>query len=203
MHKLQAAFGSELRKSAEDALRRTAENHVREAYMKRMIVQAQQEGDVFCVCGAYHVAGLQTCVPMTEEEETCLPRAEASATLMPYSYYRLSRHSGYGAGNQAPAYYELLWQSLCQNDLEQTTYQYLTRLAAEQRKQGQMTSAAEVIEAARLAKTLAQMRGSRYPVLQDLRDAAVTCIGHGNFQKFPYRQQWWRSAPKLALCQMA
>ena len=30
-------------------------------------------------------------------------------------------------------------------------------------------------------KDSAYMRGSRYPVLQDLRDAAVTCIGHGNF----------------------
>lgn len=176
-----AAFGRKLRQNGEDPPRRRAENQIREAYMKRMILEAQKEGKVFCVCGAYHVSGLQACEPMTAEEEQSLPRVEASATLMPYSYYRLSKRSGYGAGNQAPAYYELLWGSICQRDLEQTAYQYLTRLAAEQRKQGQMTSSAEVIEAARLAKTLAYMRGSRYPVLQDLRDAAVTCIGHGNF----------------------
>jgi len=27
---------------------------------------------------------------------------------MPYSYYKLSTYSNYGAGNKAPGYYELL-----------------------------------------------------------------------------------------------
>lgn len=176
-----AAFGEQLRQSACDPQERTAENQIREAYMKRMIVQAEQEGQVFCVCGAFHVSGLQNCAPMTDEEEKHLTRAASSTTLMPYSYYRLSQRAGYGAGNQAPAYFELLWQAMQQGDLSQTTYQYLARLAAEQRRQGQMTSAAEVIEAVRLAQTLAYMRGGQYPTLQDLRDAAVTCMGHGNF----------------------
>lgn len=176
-----AAFGNELRQSATDSVKRIAENQIREAYMKRMIVQAEPEGQVFCVCGAFHVSGLQSCDPMTDAEEKRLPRVASSTTLMPYSYYRLSQRSGYGAGNQAPAYFELLWQAILQGDLNQTTYQYLTRLAGEQRRQGQMTSAAEVIEAARLAQTLAHMRGGQYPTLQDLRDAAVTCMGHGNF----------------------
>lgn len=176
-----AAFGKELRESAQDNAKRTAENLVREAYMKRMITKAQAEGQVFCVCGAFHVSGLESCAPMTDAEEKSLPRIASSTTLMPYSYYRLSQRSGYGAGNQAPAYFELLWQAVEQGDLNQTTYQYLTRLAGEQRRQGQMTSAAEVIEAARLAQTLAHMRGGRYPTLQDLRDAALTCMAHGNF----------------------
>lgn len=180
-HQASAAFGRELRQSTTDSTRRTAENQVREAYMKRVIVQAEQEGQVFCVCGAYHVSGLESCEPMTDAQEKSLPRVAANATLMPYSYYRLSQRAGYGAGNQAPAYFELLWQAITQGDLNQTTYQYLTRLAGEQRRQGQMTSAAEVIEAVRLAQTLSQMRGSRYAALQDLRDAAVTCMGHGNF----------------------
>lgn len=174
-----AAFGQELRQSAEDSKQRTAENQVREAYMKRII--EQQTGQVFCVCGAFHVSGLQTCEPMTDAEVKKLPRVMANTTLMPYSYYRLSQRSGYGAGNQAPAYFELLWDAICQGDISQATYQYLTRLAGEQRKQGQLTSSAEVIEAVRLAQALAVLRNGRYPTLQDLRDAAVTCMGHGNF----------------------
>ncbi len=174
-------FGVELRNSAEDSRERTAQNQVREAYMKRVITEGQAAGQVFCVCGAFHVQGLQTCEPMTDAEVKALPRVPASTTLMPYSYYRLSQRSGYGAGNQAPAYFELLWDAIHKGDPMQIAYKYLTRLAGEQRQQGQLTSAAEVIEAVRLAQTLAVLRGSRYPVLEDLRDAAVTCIGHGNF----------------------
>ena len=84
--------------------------------MKRVIQGAVDSGipaeNIFCVCGAYHVAGLETCAPMTDEEEKNLPLADCTATLMPYSYYRLSSRSGYGAGNRAPAYFELLWDAL-------------------------------------------------------------------------------------------
>ncbi len=178
-------FGKQLRETSTDSDYRVAENHIREAYMKKVIVQAQKDGfeKVFCVCGAYHVEGLKNNEALTDDEEKKLPRTESNVTLMPYSYYRLSQHSGYGAGNEAPAYFEMLWDAICKGKIEQATYQYLTELAVRQRKQGQMTSAAEVIEAVRLAQTLAKIRNTKYPVLQDLRDAAVTCIGHGTFSE--------------------
>ena len=44
-----------------------------------------------------------------------------------------------------------------------------------------MVSSAEVIEAVRLAFSLAGLHGYQIPALRDLRDAAVTCMGHGNF----------------------
>ncbi len=184
---LEAAeeFGRQLRLSAEDSPYRQAENHIRESYMKRCIVHAQEEGyeTIFCVCGAYHVEGLKHNEPLSDEEEKSLPSVPSNITLMPYSYYRLSQRSGYGAGNMAPAYFELLWKALCSEKPENAGYEYLTRLAAHQRKQGHMVSAAEVIEAMRLARTLAYMRSSRYPVLQDLRDAAITCMGHGQLSE--------------------
>lgn len=180
-----AEFGKQLRDTAADSPYRTAKNQVREAYMKRTIVKAQEEGceSIFCVCGAYHVEGLKNNKPLSDKEEKSLPRVQSNATLMPYSYYRLSQRAGYGAGNQAPAYFELLWDAICKKDLKQAGYRYLTELAANQRKQGQMTSSAEVIEAVRLAQALAGLRSSRYPALQDLRDAAVTCMGHGSFSE--------------------
>ena len=181
------AFGRELRAASEDSRLDRAENIVREAYMKRVIQEAIDAGvtaeKIFCVCGAFHVAGLEGNAPMTDEEEASLPRAEAYATLMPYSYYRLSSRSGYGAGNKAPAYFELLWDALNGEGLKQAPYLYLTRLAAAHRKAGNLVSSAEVIEAARLAQTLCAMRGSRYPTLSDLRDASVTTMGHGNFSE--------------------
>ena len=158
--------------------------------MKRVIAQAAASGipeeRIFCVCGSYHVAGL--------EENKTLPRADSCATLMPYSYYRLSSRSGYGAGNRAPAYFELLWDSLNEGGVGQTAYRYLTRLAAAHRRAGNLVSSAEVIEAVRLADALAAMRGSRYPALSDLRDASVATMGHGSFSELAIAAADWKSS---------
>lgn len=120
-------------------------------------------------------------LPMTDEEAAALPRISASHTLMPYSYYRLSSRSGYGAGNKAPAYYHLLWEALNREDPYFAVYSYLSRLAGFQRTHGTPVSSAEVIEAVRLSCSLAKLRsgGSPIPALRDLRDAAVTCMGGG------------------------
>ena len=180
-------FGEQLRAADQDGPQHTAETLVREAYMKQVITQAVEGGipaeRIFCVCGAFHVAGLAENLPMTGQEEAALPREDAAATLMPYSYYRLTSRSGYGAGNKAPAYFELLWEAMQGDGPSQAPYLYLTRLAAAHRRMGNLVSSAEVIEAVRLAQSLAAMRGSRYPALADLRDAAVTAMGHGQFSE--------------------
>mgnify|MGYP001099935594 FL=1 len=180
-------FGRQLREATVESGRDMAETVVREAYMKRAIVQAVASGispeKIFCVCGSFHVAGLEENQPMSDGEEAALPRADCCATLMPYSYYRLSSRSGYGAGNRAPAYFELLWDALNRGGMGEGAYLYLTRLAAAHRKAGNLVSSAEVIEAVRLADTLATMRGSKYPALSDLRDASVTTMGHGSFSE--------------------
>lgn len=176
-------FGKELRASGPVE----AENAVREAHMKRVIDDAIQSGipveKIFCVCGAYHVEGLKTCAPMTDAELKKLPKADSMATLMPYSYYRLSTRSGYGAGNKAPAYFHLLWDAVNGEGLQSAASTYLVKLALAHRNAGNIVSSAEVIEAVRLATTLSQMRGSKYPCLQDLKDAAITTMGHGNYSE--------------------
>lgn len=181
------AFGRELRASTSDDTLRSAENTVREAYMKRKIQDVIDSGipaeRIFCVCGAYHVEGIKSCAPMTDEEEKSLPQSESSATLMPYSYYRLSTRSGYGAGNQAPAYFELLWNALNKDGLQSVASTYLVKLAAAHREAGNIVSSAEVIEAMRLAEALCALRESKYPCLQDLKDAAITTMGHGNYSE--------------------
>ena len=180
-------FGIQLREAARDNAARAAENQVREAWMKRTIQDAIDGGipaeKIFCVCGAFHVRGLEECPPMTDDEKGLLPTLDSTATLMPYSYYRLSSRSGYGAGNKAPAF-ELLWDAMNgEKGVGEASYLYLTRLAAAHRRAGNLVSSAEVIEAVRLAEALRVMRGSRYPTLQDLRDAAVTTMGHGHFSE--------------------
>ncbi len=171
-----------------EARQEEAEGLVREAYMRRVIHQAVEEGTsperIVVVTGAYHVEGLLgEDSYLSDKEYLRLPRLEAQKTLMPYSYYRLSEHSGYGAGNQAPAYYELLWKGFCRGEADYAAERYLTGLSAFQRKQGGVVSSAEVIEAMRLASSLAELHDSRIPTLADLRDAAVTCMGHGRLSE--------------------
>lgn len=179
-------FGASLRELTQGREGDWAETVVREAYMRRSIAQALEEGfepeSIVVVTGAYHVEGLSGDMPpMSDEEEAALPRAASSHTLMPYSYYRLSDRSGYGAGNKAPAYYGLLWESLRLGEPWRAAVSYLSRIAQFQRENGTPVSSAEVIEAVRLAGSLAQLRGGNIASLRDLRDAAVTCLGGGSF----------------------
>ncbi|MDE6314389.1 MAG: hypothetical protein K2M46_12390 [Lachnospiraceae bacterium] len=193
-HQGSNVFGASLRGMDEKPDRDMAETVIREAYMCRQIKKAVAEGiapeDIVVVTGSYHVEGLKlwqqedgSSFAMTDQEEQSLKRVEASHTLMPYSYYRLSTRAGYGAGNKAPAYYELLWEGRKQQDDDYAASCYLTKLAVYQRNQGNAASSAQVIEALRLAKALAAMRGGATPTLRDLQDAAVTCLGEGNFAK--------------------
>lgn len=179
-----ALFGKNLR---ELEGQETAETLVREAFMGRKIADAINAGfaeeEIVVVTGAYHVEGLKCFreLQMTDEQIKALPRVKASHTLMPYSYYRLSSRGGYGAGNKAPAYYSLLWKSFLQKQPFLAVYYYLAQIAEFQREHGNPVSSAEVIEAVRLATALAELRNGTVPVLRDLRDAAVTCLGKGSF----------------------
>ncbi len=180
-----AVFGTELRRLSEgEEGEKEGENRLRERYMLREIRRAEEEGisadRIAAVTGAFHIAGLLEGTPMTDEEFGALKQLPVQKTLMPYSYFRLSGLSGYGAGNRAPAYYELLWEGRKRRQADYGAIQYLARLAAFQRKEGSPVSSAEVIEALRLAAALAKLNGHENPSLQDLRDGATACMGHGN-----------------------
>lgn len=184
-HEGANAFGAEIRALTAEQDGDWAETVVRESFMRRKIESALREGfaptEIVVVTGAFHVEGLRTAAPMTDEEFASLPRKAASHTLMPYSYYRLSSRSGYGAGNRAPAYYSLIWEGLNRGRPDWAGGSYLARIAGYQRAHGTPVSSAEVIEAVRLSRALSDLRGSPAPALRDLRDAAVTCLGHGSF----------------------
>lgn len=193
-------FGKQLRELTAGKEADWMKTATREAYMMRKIRDAVDEGykpeEIVVVTGAYHVEGLRNwnqkrdgsvgmeagAGPISDAEITWLPQVESCHTLMPYSYYRLSTRSGYGAGNKAPAYYGILWDALHCKDPLQAAYQYMAKIAGYQRENGTSVSSAETIEAVRLAMALAGMRGNNgIPSLRDLRDAAVTLIGSGSF----------------------
>ena len=174
---------SEERERLEDTVE-YAYNAVRESYMRRQIVEAIAAGHeperIVVVCGAYHAPALSDLSnPMSDEELTQLPSRATKLTLMPYSYYKLSSISGYGAGNAAPHYFEMMWERMLEGALTELPHQYLSLVAGSMRKKGTHRSTAEVIEAVRLAESLAALHGGGIPTLRDLRDAAQTLLGRG------------------------
>ena len=118
---------------------------------------------------------------LTEKEVKDLPKLESKKTLMPYSYYKLSTYSNYGAGNKAPGYYEFLWKGFNKGDIFYPSFIYLSKIADYQRKTGNMVSSAQIIEAVQLAISLANIHDSKIPTLKDIQDAAITCMTHGSY----------------------
>jgi hypothetical protein len=159
-------------------------NALREAHMRREIDKALAGGftieDIVVVVGAYHVSGINNDEPaLSDKDLKTMPKVLTKIALMPYSYLRLSSRTGYGAGNKAPYYFESMWDTMQEKRMEQLPAIYLSKIAQEQRKAGHNASPANVIEAVRLAESLASMRSGSLPVLRDLHDAAVTCFGGG------------------------
>ncbi|MBE0335608.1 DUF5682 family protein [Paenibacillus sp. 23TSA30-6] len=184
------AFSSHVRALTEEdervsAVHEFAYNAIRESYMRRKIKEAITAGHeperIVVICGAYHAAALADLShSMTDEELNCLPTRATRLTLMPYSYYKLSSMSGYGAGNHAPYYFEMMWSRMQQGTLDELPHEYLSSVARQLRQKGTHRSTAEVIEAVRMAQSLSALRGGSVPVLRDLRDAAQTLLGHGD-----------------------
>ena len=181
-----ALFGESLRKDTKSDDKSFARDIIRESFMKRKINEYIKKGfdteKIVAITGAFHTSAIENLEgAMSDKEYKGLERRESNITLMPYSYYRLSKRTGYGAGNAAPAYYELLWQGFLNEDITYHERKYLSSLAKYMREHGGIVSSAQVIEATRLARELAVIRGGSIPTLEDLKDASITCMGGGSF----------------------
>ncbi|WP_330240362.1 DUF5682 family protein [Streptomyces sp. NBC_00525] len=151
---------------------------VREAYMRIQLRTAAKEfGDDFAVvCGAWHVPALRTRTTLTADRALLkgLPKAKAELTWVPWNHRRLARHSGYGAGIESPGWYEHLFTAR-----DRPIERWMTKVAGLLRDEDRFVSSAHVIEAVRLAETLAAMRGRPLAGLSETTDAvrAVMCDG--------------------------
>jgi hypothetical protein len=150
----------------------------REAHMRAAIRSALQEGyqNIAVVCGAWHVPVL-ACFDAFEDDAAILeklPHIETSATWVPWTYDRLSFYSGYGAGVLSPGWYEHIWQH--QGPLVEG---WMVNVARHLRAEDLNVSPAHIIEAVRLADTLAAMRETPLPGLLELNESvlAVFCGG--------------------------
>ncbi len=158
----------------------TDETLLREAHMRNAIRKAAtQFQKIAVVCGAWHAPVLQRWEDFKKKDDDkilkSLPnKISTEATWIPWSYERLAFQSGYSAGVLAPAWYELLFQNHAE-----ATMLFLSKAAQLFRKEKYDTSAADVIEAIRLAETLATLRGLSIAGMNELREAALTVICRG------------------------
>ncbi|MFB7711318.1 DUF5682 family protein [Streptomyces sp. NPDC056105] len=151
---------------------------VREAYMRLQLRSAQKEfaDGVAVVCGAWHVPALRVKTTVAADRAVLkgLPKAKVDMTWVPWTHRRLARAGGYGAGIDSPGWYGHLFSAP-----DRPVERWMTKVAGLFRDEDRIVSSAHVIEAVRLAETLAAMRGRPLAGLTETTDAirAVMCEG--------------------------
>jgi hypothetical protein len=157
---------------------------IREAYMRKVLRKTIKDGfeRIAVVCGAWHVPALAQLPPAAADDRLLrgLPKVKATPakvtlTWVPWTYGRLAFASGYGAGVRSPGWYDHLF-SADGHPIER----WLTKAAGVLRDEGQPVSPAHVIEAVRLADTLAGLRGRPLAGLEEVTEAAQAVLCEGS-----------------------
>jgi len=151
---------------------------VREAQMRKTIRQAQKEmfDRIAVICGAWHVPALVEMPAQKEDNELLkgLAKVKVECTWIPWTYGRLSYYSGYGAGIASPGWYDHVW-----NHPTDDGSRWMAKVAGLFRKANMDTSVAHVIEAVRLAESLAALRRLSKVGLEELNEATLSVLCNG------------------------
>ncbi|MEO1165759.1 MAG: DUF5682 family protein [Chloroflexota bacterium] len=152
----------------------------REAYMRRIIRQAQKDGyeRIAVVCGAWHAPALATMPTQKHDNDILkgLKRIKVDATLTPWTHSRLTMWSGYGAGIWSPGWYQHRWET----EGKDTAVSWMSKVAQLLRAEDLDASPAQVIDAVRLAETIATIRDRAVAGLEEFNEASLTVFCGGN-----------------------
>jgi hypothetical protein len=151
---------------------------LREAWMRKTIRQAEKElfQNIAVICGAWHAPALIN-MPRAKDDNDLLkglPKVKVECTWIPWTYSRLSYSSGYGAGIHSPGWYHHIW-----HHPKDDGTRWMAKVAHLLRKQQMDTSVAHVIEAVRLAESLASLRNLPKAGLEELNEATRTVLCNG------------------------
>jgi len=154
------------------------EQALREAWMRKMIRQAEKEmfQHIAVICGAWHAPALSN-MPKAKEDNDLfkgLPKTQIECTWIPWTYDRLSMYSGYGAGIESPGWYSHVWQHPTDDGIL-----WMAKVASLFRQHQMDTSVAHVIEAVRLAASLAILRNLPKAGLSELNEATLSVLCNG------------------------
>lgn len=190
---------AEVRAGLGESARDDEENELREAAMRQQIraalKQHTEDEEVVVVCGAWHAPALHLpdFPPATHDQRRLrgLPKVKVGAAWAPWTSARLAHSSGYGAGVTAPGWYQHLFRhwrdapdpvpdrARVPDDRASVETTWLVRVARALRTEQVAASTASVVEASRLASSLAALRGRPTPGLDELDDATLAVLTEG------------------------
>jgi hypothetical protein len=152
----------------------------REAYMRTVLRRTRKEGHerIAVVCGAWHVPALTDPLPPASHDQAVLrglPKRKTACAWVPWTHGRLATASGYGAGVTSPGWYHHLFTTD-----EDVTARWLAGVARVLRAEDLPVSTAHVIEAVRLADTLAALRGRSSAGLAEVTEATLSVLCGGD-----------------------
>jgi len=162
---------------------RSVSERLREAQMRAGIRSAVKDGfrRIVVVCGAWHVPALADALDSKRARRDAallrgLPKVKTAITWVPWTHRRLSASLGYGAGVTAPGWYHHLHTHAGPAVIAR----WFTEAAQIMRRADVAVSAADVVEATRLADALAVLRNRPLAGLSEVDDAARAVFGHGS-----------------------
>jgi hypothetical protein len=156
------------------------ENQRREAFMRTEIRKAIKTGAerIAIVVGAWHGPAVTDPLKYKASADKAilkgLPKVKVAAAWVPWSYPRLARAGGYGAGVASPNWYQLV------HDFPtNATDRWMATAAQLLREEGFDASPAMATEGVALAKMLATLREHEQPGIQELEQALLGTLAAG------------------------
>ncbi|MFN8554182.1 MAG: DUF5682 family protein [Candidatus Obscuribacterales bacterium] len=153
----------------------------RERFMIKTIRETMQAENLkpeecMVICGGFHLF-LDVSDSLAPPEN---PPGTVYKTVVPYSFFRFSELSGYGAGNRAPQFYQTLWDLRSHSRERDLLIEHVVAILKQARKEGEPLSSADAISTCQHAEMLARLRGRATPILDDIHDAVITCCCKGD-----------------------
>jgi hypothetical protein len=152
------------------------ERHFMQTIRATMADRKLKPKDVMVVCGGLHLFLDRNDLEAPPQP----PPGTVYTTIVPYSFFRISELSGYGAGNRAPQFYQTGWDLTRSGRGEDLLSEYVVSVLKQARQEGYAASSADAISITQHARMLAGLRGRANPVLDDIQDAIITCCCKGN-----------------------
>ncbi len=152
------------------------ERHFMQTIRETLARRKLKATDALVVCGGFHLF-------LDRDDSTPPPSAPEGtvyATVVPYSFFRFSDLSGYGAGNRAPAFYQTNWDLMRADRESDVLPEHVVAILKRARKEGHATSSADGVSVTQHARMLAGLRGRPTPILDDIEDAIMTCSCKGD-----------------------
>ncbi|MBV7273897.1 hypothetical protein JMF89_06920 [Clostridiaceae bacterium UIB06] len=156
----------------------------REVYMASKIKEMSTEyKKILVVTGGFHTSGL---IELSCKEETIklhnIDKKDVGAYAMVYSFEESDQLNGYASGMPYPAFYQKIYENLCenlQNPYEKAVLHFIVSCGRKIRKSVGGLSTADEIEALNMAKGLQTLRNKAECGVYELKDAVRACFIKG------------------------